>query len=212
MRGKSANWRRSTSYSTSWRRSSIDCLRRSRCACATRGARRPGAGTRSRLSNRSRVARPTMPRLSSHCAPGIWAPCAADGSARTPRRLTRCCGSCAIAPTHHRACRSSCLGGERRGASVGIPLRASGLTAARDHPLGGLADEADAMPHRPSLLGAVRAARKEAGRPLSLGECLERIARHFIENGGRFFGRRPPRNVVVSSPPAGPRTPKAEAK
>ena len=43
------------------------------------------------------------------------------------------------------------------------------------------------MPHRPSLLGAVRAARKEAGRPLSLGECLERIARHFIEKWGPVF-------------------------
>jgi len=48
---------------------------------ATPGARRPGAGARSRLSTRFRVALPTMPSLWSHCAPGISAPCAADGSA-----------------------------------------------------------------------------------------------------------------------------------
>ena len=52
-----------------------------------------------------------------------------------------------------------------------------------------------------SLFGrAMRVAREEAGRPISPGECLVRMARHFIDVWGPRMAHRSPRAAEGTRP------------
>jgi len=47
---------------------------------------------------------------------------------------------------------------------------------------------------------AMRAARQQAGRPLSPDECLERIAQQYIDDHEPHFGRGPRKRALTTRP------------